>query len=95
MGNEARFVNDYRGVSSKPNAVFLDQRSPNGDLKICIWSSNREIRKGEEILVSYGKSWWQARSEETEKTQAQLLQSAVSTHTVCSVFPGELAVENP
>ncbi|KAL9715795.1 hypothetical protein Ac2012v2_000237 [Leucoagaricus gongylophorus] len=46
-GNEARFINDYRGVSKRPSALFRDNRLDSGD----------------EILVSYGKSWWQARSE--------------------------------
>ncbi|KAJ7456648.1 SET domain protein [Mycena latifolia] len=62
MGNEGRFVNDYRGVpgQDKPNAIFVDVRTPAGELKMTIESS-RAIRKGEEILVSYGKAWWQAR----------------------------------
>ncbi|KAJ7293235.1 hypothetical protein C8J57DRAFT_1268463 [Mycena rebaudengoi] len=59
MGNESRFVNDYRGIQDKPNAVFVD-RMASGELRIGIWSS-RNIKKGEEILVSYGKGWWQAR----------------------------------
>jgi len=64
MGNEARFINDYRGVKGKPNAAFIDARHPSGELRMGIWSSNKEIRKGEEIVVSYGKTWWRARSVE-------------------------------
>ncbi|KAJ7102267.1 hypothetical protein B0H15DRAFT_813893 [Mycena belliarum] len=62
MGNEGRFVNDYRGIpgQDKPNAVFMDVRTPEGELKMTIQSS-RVIKKGQEILVSYGKAWWQAR----------------------------------
>ncbi|KAF8971505.1 hypothetical protein BDZ97DRAFT_1650971 [Flammula alnicola] len=63
MGNEARFVNDYRGISKKPNAIFVDGRSSSGEMKMSIWSSGEEIKKGEEMLVSYGKSWWRYRSE--------------------------------
>jgi hypothetical protein len=63
MGNEARFINDYRGISSKANAIFLDGRTPTGELTMSIWSANEGIRKGEEILVSYGKSWWRSRAE--------------------------------
>ncbi|KAJ6627273.1 SET domain protein [Mycena sp. CBHHK59/15] len=59
-GNEARFVNDYRGIQDKPNAVFLDGRTSSGELRMNVWSS-RSIKKGEEILVSYGKAWWKAR----------------------------------
>ncbi|CAA7258780.1 unnamed protein product [Cyclocybe aegerita] len=62
MGNEARFINDYRGASAKPNVVFLDGREASGELHMSIWSANHEIKKGEEILVSYGKSWWRSRA---------------------------------
>ncbi|KAJ6501712.1 hypothetical protein C8R47DRAFT_1108474 [Mycena vitilis] len=67
MGNEGRFVNDYRGIpgQDKPNAIFVDIRRPLGELGIVIESS-RTIKKGEEILVSYGKAWWQARKDVEE-----------------------------
>ncbi|KAI0257097.1 hypothetical protein BJV78DRAFT_1116484 [Lactifluus subvellereus] len=61
MGNEARFVNDYRGIRLKPNAEFVDQRTAGGDLRMGIWSLAEGIRKGDEIVVSYGKAWWTAR----------------------------------
>lgn len=61
MGNEGRFVNDYRGITDKPNALFKDGRTSSGELRMSIWSGSNKIRKGEEILVSYGKSWWKAR----------------------------------
>ncbi|EMD41618.1 hypothetical protein CERSUDRAFT_146722 [Gelatoporia subvermispora B] len=67
MGNEARFVNDYRGVKARPNAVFQERRTEGGELRMSVWSGSENIRKGEEILVSYGKSWWQARSTEPEE----------------------------
>lgn len=71
-GNEARFVNDYRGVSRRPNAEFKecwDTRT--GELvmgvfallagKACTKKSGGGIRKNEEILVSYGKGFWEHR----------------------------------
>ncbi|WWC89357.1 uncharacterized protein L201_004279 [Kwoniella dendrophila CBS 6074] len=69
MGNSARFVNDYRGIPgiSKPNAEFRLGKGENGDLRMEIWSLNEKqidskgIQKGQEILISYGKSWWGAR----------------------------------
>ncbi|KAJ7042590.1 SET domain protein [Mycena alexandri] len=66
QGNEGRFVNDYRGIpgQEKPNAVFVDERLASGELRMRIVSS-RIITKGEEILVSYGKAWWQARTTST------------------------------
>lgn len=63
MGNEARFVNDYRGIRPKPNAQFTDRWTASGDLRMGIWSLSSGIRKGDEIVVSYGKSWWAARSQ--------------------------------
>lgn len=65
MGNEARFINDYRGAATKPNAVFVDERSVAGELQMTVWSCDQEIKKGDEILVSYGKGWWMARSGES------------------------------
>ncbi|TEB39356.1 SET domain protein, partial [Coprinellus micaceus] len=63
VGNEARFTNDYRGVQKKPNAFFTDYRTQSGELRMCI-KSRGEIKKGEEILISYGKSWWSNREDE-------------------------------
>ncbi|THV06082.1 SET domain protein [Dendrothele bispora CBS 962.96] len=61
MGNEARFINDYRGVADKPNAIFFDYRIANsGELRMGVWSQ-KDIKKGQEILVSYGKSFWKSR----------------------------------
>jgi len=64
-GNEGRFVNDYRGVQGRPNALFKEERTTSGELRISIWSGASKIRKGEEVLVSYGKSWWKARHADT------------------------------
>lgn len=61
MGNEARFINDFRGIRDRPNAVFSDGRMASRELRMSVWSSSEVIKKGEEILVSYGKSWWKER----------------------------------
>ena len=62
IGNEARFVNDYRGTGEeRPNAFFKDVRGEDGTLHITIWTGAKPIAKGKEILVSYGKGWWAAR----------------------------------
>ncbi|KAI1797607.1 hypothetical protein LXA43DRAFT_256804 [Ganoderma leucocontextum] len=61
-GNEARFINDFRDVKSKPNAFFQERRTENGDLRMSVWSGSETIKKGDELLVSYGKSWWRARN---------------------------------
>jgi hypothetical protein len=74
MGNEARFVNDYRGVPGREN------RGPNSEFRDCwVKLSGKQyerrvgvyvlpagnagkrkdgMRKGEEVLVSYGKGFW-------------------------------------
>lgn len=69
MGNEARFINDYRGVAERPNAEFKDvwiQAGKNivrGIGVFVLSGKGREkgIKKGDEILVSYGKGFWNAR----------------------------------
>lgn len=67
MGNEARFINDYRGVRDRPNAIFVDSRTNSGELRMSVWSAGEAIKKGDEILVSYGKGWWRARTNEELK----------------------------
>ncbi|KAF8311238.1 hypothetical protein DL93DRAFT_2083421 [Clavulina sp. PMI_390] len=67
MGNEARFINDYRGTGAeRPNAFFKDVRDKQGVLHMTIWTGKEPISKGKEILVSYGKGWWNARLEQEE-----------------------------
>ncbi|KAI8373044.1 uncharacterized protein BYT42DRAFT_646994 [Radiomyces spectabilis] len=59
-GNEARFCNDFRGVASGPNVCFLnylDERTNHIRVGIFVLG-NRKIKKGEELLVTYGKSFW-------------------------------------
>ncbi|KAG9051074.1 hypothetical protein FS837_012581 [Tulasnella sp. UAMH 9824] len=66
MGNEARFINDYRGTGvAKPNVDFRE-REVDGELRMSVWSCAHGLRKGEELLVSYGKSWWKARNQPEE-----------------------------
>lgn len=64
MGNEARFVNDYRGTGEeRPNAFFTEMKAINDGMPhMTIWSGKEGIPKGREILVSYGKGWWGART---------------------------------
>lgn len=68
-GNEARFINDFRGICSKPNAVFVERRTASGELRMSVQSGGEAIKKGEEILVSYGKSWWKERQLESTAPQ--------------------------
>lgn len=68
-GNVARMINDYRGVEARPNAEFkqITQPSTYGNrseiaVGMEIWSLENGVNKGDEILVSYGKGWWNARN---------------------------------
>jgi SET domain-containing protein len=81
-GNEARFINDYRGVAERPNAEFKeiwDERRKERGIGVFVLpegktrsAKGREkgIRKGEEILVSYGKGFWGARKGVEEDTSS-------------------------
>lgn len=77
MGNEARFINDYRGISTGPNAEFRDilvdvgfgiVEKRMGVFVLSAGKSGRRakgIGKNEEILVSYGKGFWAKRESVT------------------------------
>lgn len=81
-GNEARFVNDYRGNADKPNAEFRDCWVQTADKKWERWigifvlsagkagKRKQGIRPGQEILVSYGKAFWTERKTEAGHQQA-------------------------
>lgn len=71
MGNEARFVNDYRGVpgAARPNAEFCEVwdvgRGEKGMAVFVLPAAKKDrankgsgIAKGHEILISYGKGFW-------------------------------------
>ncbi|ODQ54009.1 SET domain-containing protein [Saitoella complicata NRRL Y-17804] len=62
MGNEARMVNDYRGVRDRPNCQF-ETRVVGGEERMAIWAI-MEVKKGEELCVSYGKGFWEGRKGE-------------------------------
>ena len=68
MGNEARFINDYRGVAERPNAEFRevwDERSGERGMGVWVLEEGKArwkgVRRGQEILVSYGRGFWGAR----------------------------------
>lgn len=79
MGNEARFVNDYRGVPGavKPNAEFCevwDLRRGEKGMAVFVLPLGKKakakgggIAKGEEILISYGKGFWGERRGEAQE----------------------------
>jgi len=72
VGNEARFINDYRGIADKPNAEFKevwDERRKEKGMGVFVLplgksGKGKEIKKGQEILVSYGRGFWGARKGE-------------------------------
>ncbi|KAJ3042683.1 hypothetical protein HDV00_006740 [Rhizophlyctis rosea] len=67
IGNEARCINDFRGISSRPSAAFDTYRDAlTGEVRIGCWTLNRALEVGEEILVTYGKAWWKARGVKVE-----------------------------
>ncbi len=86
-GNEARFVNDYRGTSGRPNAEFKecwDMRRGEKIMGVFALPAGKTnvgkkkkksgggIRKGDEILVSYGKGFWEQRKHESNDEVAMV-----------------------
>ena len=78
-GNEARFINDYRGIADGPNAEFcncwylLDNDVLEKGMGVFVLPSGKSgkraagIAKGEELLVSYGKGFWRNRKAIAQK----------------------------
>mmetsp|Transcript_10704 Transcript_10704/g.23701 ORF Transcript_10704/g.23701 Transcript_10704/m.23701 type:complete len:362 (+) Transcript_10704:122-1207(+) len=69
-GNEARFLNDFRNTGKHPNVEFNTRRDKNGELRQGVFVKLKKDAKGEgfdgvkqdeELLVSYGKSYWRSR----------------------------------
>ncbi|CAK4250006.1 unnamed protein product [Aphanomyces euteiches] len=60
-GNEARFINDYRNIATRPNVAFDTYRDADGMIQVGVWSLNVSIAPGEEILGNYGRAFWRAR----------------------------------
>jgi len=91
MGNEARFINDYRGIGPAPNAefreVWIDAGGGKAEKRMAVFvlsagkSGKRAkgIPKGEEILVSYGKGFWKERKTE-EAEGPEVLEGQHSEH---------------
>jgi hypothetical protein len=74
-GNEARFINDYRGICGRPNAEFCEVwNEARRERGMGVWvlgvgksgKGKGGVRKGEEIVVSYGRGFWEARRGEGE-----------------------------
>ncbi|SNX86309.1 uncharacterized protein MEPE_05018 [Melanopsichium pennsylvanicum] len=60
-GNESRFVNDYRGIAQRPNVEFRSfiQHSEDGEERFQMGLfSIKPIRKAQELVINYGKSFW-------------------------------------
>ncbi|RKP09590.1 hypothetical protein THASP1DRAFT_28623 [Thamnocephalis sphaerospora] len=91
-GNEARFVNDYRGVAARPNVEFrefivgpisasnaasssaTEDASPTAEkqlptaptvpahcVRMGVWTLDQPVKRGQELLVNYGKGYWRSR----------------------------------
>ncbi|KAK0672930.1 hypothetical protein QBC41DRAFT_398240 [Cercophora samala] len=95
-GNEARYINDYRGIpftppaptpgrktpkqqKGRPNAEFRvgwDERR--GERVMGVWvlprgkkGLNTGIKRGEEVLVSYGRGFWEGRKKEEDDGEGE------------------------
>ncbi|KAL3784059.1 hypothetical protein HJC23_013274 [Cyclotella cryptica] len=69
-GNEARFLNDFRNTGKHPNVEFTFRRDKQGELRQGVYVKLKKnskdqgfdgVKQHEELLVSYGKSYWRSR----------------------------------
>jgi hypothetical protein len=64
VGNEGRFVNDYRNTGRHANVEFRLRRDARGEMRQGIYVCAKQgVRPGDELLISYGKSYWRSRVE--------------------------------
>jgi len=93
MGNEARFINDYRGIRACANAEFRDcwvKTITTWEHRIGIFvlppakggKRSSGIRKGEEIVVNYGRNFWKARKDAYERAEVDTLRTGNLNHDV-------------
>ena len=61
IGNQGRFINDYRGISVRPNCIFKEYFDGK-HLRLGVFAANVTISKGQELMVTYGKGFWQHRN---------------------------------
>lgn len=62
LGNEGRFLNDYRNTGQLPNVEFRLRTDRRGSLRQGIFvCAKGGLPAGCELLVSYGKPYWRAR----------------------------------
>ena len=56
-GNELRFINDHKNISDEPNTIiritYVDKKPR------VMFVVTKDIEEGEQILTSYGKSYWE------------------------------------
>ena len=74
-GNESRFVNDYRGVpgATRNNVEFSEYEPPStaGDIAIVGFRVGPlGIKRGDELLTSYGKGFWRGRGMNSRRDEA-------------------------
>lgn len=62
QGSKARFINDFRGVGERPNVEFREYFDGyNFHLGVFAMKGKKPVVKGAELLVTYGKGFWDAR----------------------------------
>ncbi len=78
LGNEARFLNDFRNTGRYPNVEFNFRRDKHGEFRQGVYVKQVKeakekgfdgIKKDEELLVSYGKSYWRSRVDGGDLTE--------------------------
>ena len=78
LGNEARFLNDFRNTGRYPNVEFNFRRDKHGEFRQGVYVKEVKeakekgfdgIKKDEELLVSYGKSYWRSRVDGGDLTE--------------------------
>ncbi|CAO1628422.1 unnamed protein product [Parajaminaea phylloscopi] len=81
-GCEARFVNDYRGVADRANVFFVEFEVPDGAGQahrgLAFQTGAKVVKAGQELLTSYGKGFWAARTPQEPALEPSLKGAAAA-----------------
>ncbi len=64
VGNESRFINDYRSVAKRPNVQFHYYRSEHAGEAAVGVVVLAPIAAGDELLIDYGEEYWPQHEEQ-------------------------------
>ena len=83
VGNEGRFINDFRGIAPAPNARFTTKAHPCKGIWVLIVAI-APIRDGDELLVDYGPDFASFRAERAHTPASNATNKVPAFSSTCT-----------